>query len=228
MLTNQLQPQPYDLPQYDAYRTSARVPEPTIFPPPSARTLLRPFALATLFVVFVLGGPIVFSLLAPSVLDLSRDVRLVPWVDSTLDAFAIAAVASFAVLIFDIAWRVRPSWRAFSWLQKFLYIGALLSAQAIVVGSFEIVFLISRGGVPLFAPVLGATATAPDGQTAYVYENCFLWCTTQVFVAQPHELTMKRQPEFSVRTDDITKRMEVEWLEDGTVRVVYRRREETK
>ncbi len=195
------------------YRVSARAAPPQPIPMPSWRTLVRPVTRSISTLVVLTLPVVLFNIIVGSGTSASR---LVPWVESAESALAAGLPLTFLVLVVSI-WRiVRPSWAGLSIFQKIVYVSSTLFAQLIGVVIAETMLFVTHGDF-LSATRLLATSTWPgDGRTAYVYESCFLDCTTNLYIAQRHALTMKRIHEVPQRSAADVQNITIEWRDDGT------------
>lgn len=195
------------------YRVSARAAPPQRIPMPSWRTLVRPVTRSISALVLLTLPVVLFNIIAGSG---TSTTRLVPWLESAEDVLAAGLPLTFLVLVVSI-WRiVRPSWAGLSVLQKVAYVSGTLVAQLVALVIAETMLFVTHGDF-LSATRLLATSTWPgDGRTAYVYESCFLDCTTNLYIAQRHGLTMKRIDEVPQRSAADVQNIAIEWREDGT------------
>jgi hypothetical protein len=177
------------LPALGAYRSPGRAGGLLRVPPPSWRSLIAPLVRGAGFVALVMLPPVAFNLWVSPALTASGE-RLIPAINTCGGVFACLALVSFVVLAVVLRKRVLPGWQGMGRWSKVVYIALLFLAQAAFVLAGEVALFASSGGLHLFEPQLVSSTPAGDGRVAYLYEDGFLGCTYDVFVAAPYALTM--------------------------------------
>ena len=210
-----------DSPVLSVYRTPGRSADPERIARPSLPTLLGPLGRTLGAVAVAVAAIALFNALAPEVFGTSDAVRLIPSVDYSQDAVALAMPLSLVVLLFLIARRVRPSWGGLRPRGKILYVAAALLLQAAAVLAGEAAVFFSRGGLHLFEPSHLTSRWLPDGRTAHVYTRGGLQCGYDVLVSGPLSLTATRSFEIS-RSTCLEPTPRVRAHPDGTLNLVDR------